>query len=96
VRALVLWLLPWSCLVWYAEKYGRITAQQVELERSVGWLCSIRAHAGSGPRYAWTGTGGSIRRALAWALAAAQDNPIRAIEGATFAPKLGGAEFDPE
>ncbi len=82
----------------HASEYGRITLQHVDLPDGLGWHCSIRAHQGKGPnrgpRYAWTATADTIAEAIAGAIAEAADSPIKKIEGARFAPKLGGPEFD--
>ncbi len=84
-----------------ATEYGRVTLAQVDGVGGVEWYCTIRpTRAQAGPRahrYQWTGQARRIEEAFADALKEAAENPIRIIgEGVKHAPKLGGAEFDPE
>lgn len=61
------------------------------------WQCNLRAPATPGkPGYAWVAKAPSITDAILGALYQARENPIEPIVGAPHAPKLGGAEFDPE
>ena len=75
---------------------------QVDIGKyTIGWYVSIRPpNVGKGPhahRYAWTGQSAELGRALEDALEEARKFPIMLdMSVDKNAPKLGGAEFDPE
>ena len=92
---LLSWLFPMVFMLRRARRLGAISFTEVA---GVGWQCSIRPPHGDGWKNrglnSWSGQGSSLGRALAAAVDHADvvGRPTR--EGATFAPKLGGAEFD--
>lgn len=96
LRRFFAWLLPLpiDVLLTEAAGFGDVSIQQVAGEAGIEWQASIRAR---GPiRYSWMACSPSIHAAVREAIIEAKENPIEAIEGAKFAPRLGGAEFDPE
>ncbi len=93
-----LWLWLFSSrlhrLEWHASKIGRLTLQQVDLADRIGWSASLRPNSGSGPRYAWTGTGDTLEEAIDAALANAGEYEIGSRPVMPHAPRLGGKEYD--
>lgn len=93
-------LFPLLALLPRARALGSVSFTAVE---GAGWMCTIRPPHGpmTGPRRgsgvnAWTGSGMSMGRALRDALRVAAENKTMSHEGGRFAPRLGGAEFDPD
>lgn len=97
IRWLLGWLFPLWVLLPRARALGAITFQTVE---GVGWQCSIRPpHRDDAPwkrrgLNSWSGTGASLAAALRAALATSDEVGRQTRDGDTFAPKLGGDEFD--
>ena len=93
-------LLLWWCLrglLREAGKLGTLTLQQIDLETGHGWRCDLRAHHRHGlPRYSWASHGVDIHEAITDVIGFAKADPVKKISGTQCAPRLGGAEFDPE
>ena len=103
LRRLLEWFFPFlrvQTLLARAVKHGRVTLAQANIdEYTVGWVCSIRPHnAIPGPkahRYTWSESGSTLQEALSLTVAEAEENPVMiTLDGISFAPKLGGKEFD--
>ncbi len=90
-------LFPLWALMPKARALGSVMFATVE---GVGWQCTIRPPTADrwkrGAINSWSGQGSSLGRALRDAIAKATAHPSEAFEGATYAPKLGGDEFDDE
>lgn len=85
-----------------ARPLGKVTIAEVDTENGSGWYVTIRPRELFGQparahRYTWSGQQTSMLEALEEALEEAEGFPeMRRIEGAPYAPKLGGEEFDKE
>jgi hypothetical protein len=98
---MIRWLLSWLFPVWTllprARALGSVTFQTVD---GVGWMCTIRPPLSQRPRRgainAWHGGGKTMGAALRAALGEVEAKPSESFEGAAFAPRLGGKEFDDE
>lgn len=103
LRRFLRWLFPdpFARLLTKARGHGMVTLAEIGLGHDVaGWYVSIRPPGERGlhaHRYSWTGQDENILQALAKAVQEAEDAPkMRQISGGTYAPKLGGKEFDDE
>ena len=86
-----------GALIEEAHEYGTLVFTETAMSTGFGWTVAIRPPYGDGtrPRYAWSGQGTSMKAALRDALKAARAEPeMRLIQGAQFAPKLGGRDND--
>jgi hypothetical protein len=97
LRWLLSWLFPLWALLPRARALGAVSFVEV---LGVGWQCSVRPpHAGPDHRRArgvncWTAQGPTLGSSLRAALAETTKSADH--EGSSFAPRLGGAEFDPD
>jgi hypothetical protein len=79
-----------------ARALGAVTVQSVE---GVGWQCNIRpphvpGHWSNRGLNSWTGTARTLTGSVSRALEHARKLGEQTRDGATYAPKLGGDEFD--
>lgn len=94
MRRLLSRFFPLWALLPLARRLGAVSFQEVA---GVGWQCSIRPTHGLESRgrrgvNCWTGQASSLGAALRSALEETGKTADHA--GSTFAPKLGGSEFD--
>lgn len=91
---LLSWLFPLAVLLPRARKLGAVMLQTVA---GVGWQATIRPSASSGRTVnAWSAQAKTLGGALRGALEQAHAHPRFGFWPTTFAPKLGGEEFDRE